>query len=370
MSLLHRTIESIKPLNPRYFNLASERLDNLTKPTGSLGRLEEFAKRVVAITENTKPSLDRKTVFVLAGDHGVVEEGVSAYSKGVTKEMVYNFLRGGAGINALSRHAGVDVFVVDVGVDWHFQIENVGGLITRKINMGTNNIAKEPAMSAGEAVRSIEVGIGLVQDAVEKGYNFISVGDMGIGNTTPSSAVMSSLTGLNPDEIVGTGTGIDNKVLEHKVEVVKNAILFHNPDPDFPIDVLSRVGGFEIGGIAGVILGGASRRIPVMVDGFVSTAGATVAIGLCPEVSNYIFFSHKSAEGGHGLILQKLGVVPILDLDMRLGEGTGAVLAMFIIEAGVKAYNEMATFEEAGVSKRQEKHNHLTTNEPDLASIK
>jgi nicotinate-nucleotide--dimethylbenzimidazole phosphoribosyltransferase len=353
MSLLHRTIELIKPLNQSYFDLALERLDSLTKPKGSLGKLEEFAKRVVAITENTKPSLDKKTVFVLAGDHGVVEEGVSVYPKEVTRDMVYNFLRGGAGINVLSRHIGVDVFVVDIGVDWYFEVEDVKGMISRKVKMGTNNLTKEAAMTPGEAVRCIEVGIGLAQNACEKGYNFIAVGDMGIGNTTPSSAVMSAIIGINPEEIVGCGTGIDNKVWSQKVEVVKNALALHNPDPDFPIEVLSKVGGFEIGGIAGVILGGASKRIPVVVDGFVSTAGATIAIGLCPEVANYIFFSHKSAEGGHGLILKKLGVEPILDLEMRLGEGTGAVLAMFLIEAGLKAYNEMATFEEAGVAKRQ-----------------
>jgi len=355
LSLLHRTIESIKPLNQDYFDLATQRLDNLTKPKGSLGKLEEFAKRVVAITENTKPNLDKKTVFVLVGDHGVVEEGVSAYPKEVTREMIYNFLRGGAGINAISRHAGVDVCVVDIGVDWYFEIEDVDGLIKRKINMATKNFTKEPAMTPGEAVRCIEVGIELAKDAVERGYNFIAVGDMGIGNTTSSSAVMCSLTGLNPEEIVGCGTGIDMEAWKHKVEVVKNALAIHDPDSDFPVEVLSKVGGFEIGGIAGVILGGASKRVPVVVDGFASTAAATVAIGLCPNAKEYIFFSHRSAEGGHGLVLKKLGVEPMLDLDMRLGEGTGAVLGMFIIEAGVKAYNEMAIFEEAGVSKRRNK---------------
>ncbi len=352
MSLLHRTIESIKPLNTEYYTYASERLNNLTKPKGSLGRLEEFAKRVVAITENTKPNLDKKAVFVLAGDHGVVEEGVSAYPKEVTKEMIYNFLRGGAGINAISRHAGVDVFVVDIGVDCNF--EDIDGLIIKNVNRGTKNLAREHAMTQAESLRSIEVGIGLAQDAVEKGYNFIAVGDMGIGNTTPSAAVMCAFTGLNPKEVAGYGTGINDEMWKHKVEVVERSLALYTPEPNSPIDVLSKVGGFEIGGIAGVILGGASKKVPVVVDGFVSTAGATVAIELCPNVKEYIFFSHKSAEGGHGLILQKLGVQPILDLDMRLGEGTGAVLAMFIIEAGVKVYNEMATFEQAGVSKKRE----------------
>ena len=356
MSLLHRTMESIKPLNEEYICHASERLDNLTKPKGSLGKLEEFAKRVVAITENTKPRLDKKAVFVLVADHGVTEEGISAYPREVTREMVYNFLSGGAGINALARHAGAEVFVVDIGVDWYF--EKTDGLIIKKINSGTRNLAKEPAMTPGEAIRSIDVGIGLAGQAVEKGYNFIAVGDMGIGNTTPASAVICSLTGLNPVDVVGYGAGITDEMWKHKVEVVKKALALHNSDPDFPVDILAKVGGCEIGGIAGVILGGASMRVPVVVDGFVSTAGAAVAISLCPEVKNYIFFSHKSAERGHGLVLEKLGVQPIFDLDMRLGEGTGAVLGMFIIEAGVKAYNEMATFAEAGVSRKGEISNH------------
>jgi nicotinate-nucleotide--dimethylbenzimidazole phosphoribosyltransferase len=349
MSLLHRTLESIKPLSMEYISHASQRLDSLTKPKGSLGKLEEFARRVVAITQNTKPRLDKKAVFVLVSDHGVTDEGISAYPREVTRQMVYNFLRGDAGINAMARHAGADVFVVDIGVDWYF--EKTDGLIIRKINRGTKNLAKEAAMTSGDAIRSIEVGIGLAREAVEKGYNFIAVGDMGIGNTTPSSAVICAVTGLDPLEIVGYGTGISDEMWKHKVEVVRKALALHNYDPDFPVDIVAKVGGCEIGGIAGVILGAASSRIPVVIDGFVSTAGAVISLVLCPQVKDYIFFSHKSAEGGHGLVLQKLGVQPILDLDMRLGEGTGAVLGMFIIEAGVKAYNEMATFEEAGVSR-------------------
>ncbi|MGH7888956.1 MAG: nicotinate-nucleotide--dimethylbenzimidazole phosphoribosyltransferase, partial [Thermodesulfobacteriota bacterium] len=217
MSLLHRTIESIKPLNKEYSEYASKQLDNLIKPKGSLGRLEEFARSVVAITENKKPDLNKKAVFVLAGDHGVVEEGVSAYPREVTKEMVYNFLRGGAGINAISRHTGVDVFVVDIGVSWSF--EKIDELITRKINFGTKNLAKEPAMTTGEALRSVEAGIGLANEGIEKGYKFLAVGDMGIGNTTASAAVICASTGLEPEEVVGHGTGIDNQVWKHKVEV-------------------------------------------------------------------------------------------------------------------------------------------------------
>jgi nicotinate-nucleotide--dimethylbenzimidazole phosphoribosyltransferase len=352
MNLIQRTINSVKPLGSDYIAYASARLDSLTKPKGSLGKLEEFAKRAVAITENRRPRLDKKAVFVFAADHGIVEEGVSAYPKEVTREMVYNFLRGGAGINALSRHAEAGVFVVDIGVDWDF--EGAEGLITKKVNRGTRNFTKELAMTADEAVKCVEIGIELAENKIKKGYNFIAVGDMGIGNTTPSAAVMCAFTGLHPKEVVGRGTGINDEMWSRKVKVVENALALHNPDPNSALDVLSKVGGFEIGGIAGVILGSASKRIPVVVDGFVSTAGAIVALRLCPDVRDYIFFSHRSAEGGHGLILKRLGVKPMVNLNMRLGEGTGAVIGMFIIEAGIKAYNEMATFDEAGVSKKQE----------------
>ncbi len=352
MKLIQETISRIRPLDIQYIALAQARLDNLTKPRGSLGKLEDFARRIVAITENTKPRLDKKAVFVFSADHGVVEERISAYPKDVTREMVYNFLRGGAGINVLSRHVGADVFVVDIGVDWDF--EGTEGLIINKVNRGTRNLSEEPAMTGDGAVKCIEIGIELSEDKIKRGYNFIAVGDMGIGNTTSSAAVMCAFTGLHPKEVVGHGTGIDNEVWNRKVNVVEKALGLHSPNSGDAIDVLSKVGGFEIGGIAGAILGAASKRIPVVVDGFVSTAGAAVALRLCPDVKDYIFFSHISAEGGHGLVLEKLGVEPILDLDMRLGEGTGAVIGMFIIEAGVKAYNEMATFEEAGVSRRQE----------------
>jgi nicotinate-nucleotide--dimethylbenzimidazole phosphoribosyltransferase len=347
--LLEETIQSIGPINPEYIAYASRHLDNLTKPKGSLGKLEEFVKRVVAITENKKPVLDRKAVFVLAGDHGVVEEGVSAYPKEVTKEMVFNFLRGGAAINAFARHVGADVFIVDIGVDWEFK--DTEGLIIEKVRRGTKNLSKEPAMTKEEAIMCIETGIRIVVDSIKRGYGFIATGDMGIGNTTPSAAIVSALLDLKPEDVVGYGTGIGEEAWKHKVYIVERALELHSPNLNSPIDVLSKVGGLEIGGISGVILGAASKRVPVVVDGFVSTAGAVIAIGLCPNVRDYLFISHKSAEKGHGLVLERLGLLPILDLDMRLGEGTGAVLAMSIIEAGIKAFNEMATFEEAGVSR-------------------
>jgi nicotinate-nucleotide--dimethylbenzimidazole phosphoribosyltransferase len=352
MKSLQETISSIRPLDSEYIALAQVRLDSLTKPKGSLGKLEDFARRIVAITENTKPRLDKKAVFVFASDHGVVEERISAYPKDVTREMIYNFLRGGAGINVLSRLTGAGIFVIDIGVDWDF--EDTEGIIIKKVRRGTRNFAKDRAMTTDEAIKCVETGIELAEAKIRRGYNFIAVGDMGIGNTTSSAAVMCAFTGLHPKEVVGRGTGIDNEMWNRKVRVVENALALHNPDPCLALDVLSKVGGFEIGGIAGAILGTASKRIPAVVDGFVSTAGAMVALRLCPSVKDYIFFSHRSAEGGHGLILKRLGVEPIFNLDMRLGEGTGAVIGIFIIEAGVKAYNEMATFEEAGVSKKQE----------------
>lgn len=344
MGLIEDTVDSVEPLKPEWFYRASLHLDSLAKPKGSLGKLEEFAKRVVAITESERPNLDRKAVFVLAGDHGVTQENVSAYSREITYLMVYNFLRGGAAINVLARHVGVDVFVVDMGVDWVF--DETPGLIVRKINRGTKNFVRQPAMTFDEAKRCIETGIELALDKIREGYNFIALGDMGIGNTTSSAAVMCACTGLNPKDVVGYGTGVDYETWKRKVRVVKTALSIHNPDPSSPVDVLSKVGGFEIGGIAGIILGAASKRVPVVVDGFVSTAGALIALGLCRAVGEYMFFAHRSAERGHGNVLSKLGFTPILDLDMRLGEGTGAVLAMSLIEAGVKIYNEMITLKE------------------------
>ena len=283
----------------------------------------------------------------MSGDHGVVEEGVSAYPKEVTHQMVHNFLNGGAAINVFSRHADADVFVVDMGVDYVFKKSQ--GLIIKKVGRGTKNFIKEPAMLIDQAVKSIEEGIQLAEDAMSKGYDFLAVGDMGIGNTTTSAAVMCSYLKLPPEKVIGYGTGINSEIWAKKVQTVERALAFHKPKS--PLDILSKVGGFEIGGIAGVILGGAAKGIPVVVDGYVATAGACIAFGLSHNAKEYVFFSHKSAEKGHDLILRKLEVEPILDLGMRLGEGTGAVLAMFLIEAAIKAYNEMSTFGEANVSE-------------------
>jgi nicotinate-nucleotide--dimethylbenzimidazole phosphoribosyltransferase len=348
MSLIEQTRSKITPLNEDLFKIAQKHLDNLTKPLGSLGRLEEFARRLVAITGNTNPVINKKAIFTFAGDHGVAEEGVSAYPKEVTRQMVFNFLRGGAGINVLARQAEAEVVVIDIGVDHDFGRSD--GLINRKVLKGTENFAKKAAMSKKQAETCIEVGIELADEYAGKGYNLFGTGDMGIGNTTPSSAIASLLTGKPVSEVTGKGTGITDESLKRKIKVIEAGISLNNPDPGDAIDVLSKVGGAEIGGIAGIVLGGAANKIPVVIDGFISTAGALIAYTIEPKVGDYLFAAHNSVEKGHTLMLQKLGLKPILNLDLRLGEGTGAALAILMIDAGLKIYKEMATFADAGVS--------------------
>lgn len=348
MDLFEKTVKSIEPVNEAWYETAQKHLDNLTKPLGSLGRLEEFARRLVAITENPRPILDKKVILTFAGDHGVVDEGVSAYPKEVTPQMVFNIVAGGAAINVLSRHAGSDVVVVDIGVDHDFG--KVEGLVDRKVMRGTRNFAKGPAMSRDEATKCIECGIELAHACAQRGYGMIGTGEMGIGNTTPSSAIVAVLTGSPVAEVTGRGTGISDDALLRKARIIEDAIRLNKPEPKDAIDVLSKVGGTEIGGIAGLVLGAASRRIPVVVDGFISTAGALIAYTIEPSVKDYMFAAHHSVERGHRIALEAMGLAPILDLGMRLGEGTGAALAMLLIEGGLKIYREMATFEEAGVS--------------------
>ncbi len=348
MDFLEKTIKAVKPLDVKWEELAQGRLDNLTKPHGSLGRLEEFARRLVTITENQNPSFAKKAIFVFAGDHGVAAAGVSAYPKEVTAQMVYNFLRGGAGINVLARHAGAEVIVVDIGVDHDFQ--QVAGLTHRKVVPGTRNFTSGPAMTMNETRRCLEIGIELADEYTKKGFHLIGTGEMGIGNTTPASAIAALLTRRNVESVTGRGTGISDASLKKKIALIEEGIRFNNPDPQDALDVLAKVGGAEIGGIAGLVLGAAKNRIPIVIDGFISTAGALVAYKLCPQVRDYIFAGHNSQEIGHKFMLNEMGIKPILDLDLRLGEGTGAALAMLIIEGGLKIYQEMATFGEAGVS--------------------
>lgn len=340
---------SIFSANGALAEAAQKRLDSLTKPLGSLGRLEEFARRVVAITGDKMPVLDKKVVFTFAGDHGIANEGVSAYPKEVTPQMVLNFLRGGAGINVLARHAGADVVVVDIGVDYDFG--EVPGLVSRKVVRGTANMHQGPSMTRQQAEQCIQVGIDLAREYAKKGYRIFATGDMGIGNTTPSSAIAAVMTGTPVKEVTGRGTGITDAALKNKIMIIEECIGKNRPDPRDAIDVLAKIGGAEIGGIAGLILGAASERIPVIVDGFISTAGAMIAFGIEPKTADYMFAGHSSVEIGQGSMLKKMGLSPILDLNLRLGEGTGAALAMLMIEAGTKIYREMATFGEAGVSE-------------------
>lgn len=340
-------------LDESFLVLAKRRLDSLTKPIGSLGVLEEIASKLVAIYEDPWPEIRKKLIFVFAGDHGVVEEGVSAYPKEVTAQMVFNFLKGGAGINVLARHAGADVRVVDVGVDYDFG--KLPGLVQKKVCYGTKNFLKEPAMTKDEALRTIEVGYEVARSVISEGYNLIGIGDMGIGNTTPSSAITAVLTGRPAEEVTGRGTGLSDEDLRRKIEIIKRAIEIHKPNPDDPLDVLSKVGGAEIGACAGAVLACAEARIPLITDGFITTAGVLIAYKINPEIKNFVIASHQSEERGHRIQLEYMGLRPLLKLNLRLGEGTGSALAMLIVEASLKIYREMATFESAGVSESRYK---------------
>ena len=328
---------------------AQARLDRLTKPIGSLGRLEELAARYVMITGEMKPKVPRGAVFTFAADHGVTVEGVSAYPSAVTPQMVLNFLRGGAGVNVLARHVGIDVRVVDIGVAFDF--EAAPGLIRKKVMPGTKNLLVESAMSTTQAEQAIQVGIELAAEAAQEGIGLIGTGEMGIGNTTASSAIAAVMTGRPAFEVTGRGTGIDDASHVHKIDVIQRALAFHRPDSTHVMEVLAKVGGLEIGGLAGLMLGAAAARIPVVLDGFIAGAAALIAVGLQPRCKDYLIASHRSVERGHQAILDHLGLKPLFDLDLRLGEGTGACLGMSLVFAAIKILTEMATFDEAGVSE-------------------
>lgn len=349
MERLREVLKNIQPVDETRTAEIQARLDNLTKPQGSLGRLEELARRYCLITGREKPEIKNKVIFTFAGDHGVAEEGISAFPREVTPQMVYNFLRGGAGVNVLARHVGARVIVVDVGVDHDF--EPMDGLEIKKVGRGTRNMTKGPAMTCEEAEQAVLSGVDVVEKYRE-GLDIVGTGDMGIGNTTPSSAIVSVITGTEPEKVTGRGTGIDTDALQHKVSVIKKAIAVNNPDPRDAMDVLSKVGGFEIAGIAGLVLGAAMHKIPVVVDGFISTAGALIAAELNPYVKGYIIAAHQSVEVGHRKMLEHLEQIPLLDLNLRLGEGTGAALGISLVEAGVKILTQMATFAAAGVAER------------------
>ncbi|HTV56521.1 MAG TPA: nicotinate-nucleotide--dimethylbenzimidazole phosphoribosyltransferase [Terriglobia bacterium] len=328
---------------------AVARLNSLTKPLGSLGRLEEIAIRLVEIREEEHPRCSRKIIFTLAADHGVTEEGVSAYPSAVTRQMVLNFLSGGAAINVLSRHCGIEIVVVDIGVEG--ELGQMAGLVKAKVRPGTRNFTRGPAMTESELHSALAVGLDLAAMAQRKGCTLIGTGEMGIGNTTAASAITAVLTGRPVAEVTGPGTGLDEQGLKHKISVIERALGTNSPDVTKPLEVLRQVGGLEIAGLTGLIIGCACRRIPVVVDGFISTSAAAVACALQPKIRPFLFAGHKSSEPGHSALLHFLGAAPLLDLEMRLGEGTGAALAMTIIEAAARLFNEMATFSSAGVSE-------------------
>lgn len=348
---LKALFDSIGPLDGAAVEKTRTRLGRLSKPAGSLGRLEELALRLAGITGATFPAGAKKTVVIMAADHGVTAEGVSAYPREVTAQMVHNFLDGGAAINVLARQAGAEVQVVDLGVAADLVRS---GITHSKVRRGTGNFARERAMSRTEAETALLTGVTLARTAADRGTRLLATGEMGIGNTCASSAVAAAMTGLPVADLVGRGTGLDQAGLARKRAVVAQALSRHAPDPDDPLAVLEKVGGLEIAGLTGLILGGASCRLPLVLDGFISTVAALVAAALCPAVLPYLLPSHLSAEPGHALILDHLGLKPFLHLEMCLGEGTGAVLMMQLIEAVARCTAEMATFGEAGVSNREE----------------
>jgi len=347
---LTQLIARIAPVDAAWLARAKERLDSLTKPLGSLGRLEELAAAYVAIRQDLMPPLEKQRVVVFAADHGVVAEGVSAYPQDVTYQMVYNFLRGGAGINVLARHAGAEVEVVDIGVNHDFGPEP--GLISRKVAYGSRNMAREPALSREQALEALLVGAERAQAAIDDGVDALAAGDMGIGNTTPAAALAATFSGRPVSAVTGRGTGIADTVWSHKVAVINRALLLHKPDPNDPLGALAAVGGLEIAGIAGLILGAAAGRRPLLLDGFIAGAGALVALRLAPAAAGCLIAAHRSVEPGHQTILEALGLRPLLNLQMRLGEGTGAALGLSLLRAAYRIYTEMATFAEAGVAEK------------------
>ncbi len=351
MDLLNKTINSITGQNQTVRTQAKERLDQLIMPHWALGRMMDLALDIAGICGSAHPCIERKTIVVMAGDHGITDSGVSLFPQEVTVEMVRGFTNGVAGINVLAKQAGAEVKVVDMGVAGDLSTLAAGGdIIDRKIAAGTDNFAEGPAMSREIAVRALETGISIAQELADS-TNLFGTGDMGIGNTSPSSAIVATLCQIPIAEVVGRGTGLDDAQLKHKIDVLEKALILNNPDPADPIDVLSKVGGFEIAGIAGLILGSAALKKPIIIDGFISTAGALLAARLAPKSKEYMIAAHRSVEKGQIAALADLGKEPLLDLQFRLGEGTGAAVAMNLVEGAVGILTEMATFSEAAVSE-------------------
>jgi len=323
-------------------------LDGKTKPRRSLGRLEEIACRVAAMRGEERPALPAKAIVVMAADHGVAAEGVSAYPQEVTRQMLLNFARGGAAINVLARHAGALLVVVDMGVAGEPVVAD--GVVARRIAPGTQSLLHGPAMTVADAVRALESGIALAQELVARGVTLLGTGEMGIGNTTSASALIAVLAGIPVEQATGRGTGVDDAAWAHKVGVIRAGIARNRPDPDDALDVLAKLGGFEIAGLAGLVLGAAAGRVPVVLDGLIASAAALVAVRLAARARGFLLASHRSVEPGHGPLLEALGLAPLLDLELRLGEGTGAALALPLVEAALRILHDMASFADAGVA--------------------
>jgi len=349
---LEKIIQQIQPLDDSAIRAAQARQNTLTKPQGSLGRLEELSIQLAGITGDPQPSVERKVVIVMAADHGVTREGVSAYPAEVTPQMVLNFLHGGAAINVLAHQADARVVVVDMGVAIEVD-DSSGQLIRRRVASGTANLAQGPAMTREQAEESIQSGIEVALGEISKGADILATGDMGIGNTTASAVIACALINETPENIAGYGTGVDEAGLKRKISIIARALEVNQPNAKDALDVLAKVGGFEIGGLAGVMLASAANRKPVLVDGFISTAAAMLAVTLAPKARDYMIAAHVSQERGHRLMLAWLGLKPLLDMNLRLGEGTGAALAFHLVEASTRILREMATFDEAGVSNRE-----------------
>jgi nicotinate-nucleotide--dimethylbenzimidazole phosphoribosyltransferase len=351
MTVLAETIARIGPLDEAAMTEAREREAQLTKPPGSLGRLEGLAVQLAGVTGRARPTVERKAIVVMAGDHGVTAEGVSAYPAAVTPQMVANFLAGGAAINALARTVGARVTVVDLGVA--AKLPPHARLVSYKVAPGTANAAHGPAMSHAQALQAVEAGIAVAEHEVIAGLDLVGTGEMGIGNTTAASAIVAAITGEHPAVVTGRGTGVDGLALRRKVGIVRQMLAVNRPDPDDALDVLANVGGFEIGGLAGLILGAAAARVPVVLDGFITAAAALIAVGLCPAAQPYLIAAHRSTEPGHTVALDRLRLEPLLDLGLRLGEGSGAALAMALVDGAAGHLAEMATFAEAGVANAE-----------------
>jgi nicotinate-nucleotide--dimethylbenzimidazole phosphoribosyltransferase len=353
MTLLTQVLSSIRPPDEGAAQLVAERWDSLTKPRGSLGYLEKIAQRYAGIRCDPAAKLGGCAILVFVADHGIADEGVSAYPKQVTVEMLRNLARGGAAISVLARRFGFRLDLVDVGVEQDTRAEHLPGVIYRRLGAGTRNFAHEPAMTPEQARAALEVGIELAQDVASEGITLLGIGEMGIGNSTTATAVLAAATGIDPQLLAGYGAGIDEHGRQRKIDIVKDALELHRAALGDALGILAAVGGFEIGAMAGACLGAAAMQVPVVVDGFIATAGAALAEKLYPGLCAHMFFAHCSADGGHQIALQCLGAArPILELGMRLGEGTGAALAMTIVEAALTLLNQMATFSGAGVSER------------------